>query len=398
MDDKSINLLHLRTLVRAADTGSLAKAAKRMLRAPSVVKDGIEDLEAQLQARLFERSPHGMTLTAQGQVVLRRARRILAELAVLPAILGQPPVTVHEQLYLLNARRLAIFVCLCELQHMGRVARIIGVSQPAVSAAIKALEAGTDKILFERSQRGVRPTPVALEILLPIRRTLNEAQQIRPDLAVLSGEVRGKVRIGALPLGRTRIIPQAVATVLTRHPHVQVETCEGSFEQLVSDLRAGDIDCLFGALRVDADSDLHSERLLEEDLVILARTGHPLSRATPTNEALEQARWILPRPLTPARHLIDQYFSGLGLPSPLAAVESGDMAIIRGLLARTDLLAVVSAHQFEHDLATGELQSVAAGLAGTRRPIGLITRQHCLHSPAALAFIEAVREASPPAQ
>lgn len=385
------SLLHLRTLVRVADYGTLASAAKKMLRAASVVHDGIRELERQLGVRLIERTPDKFTLTVEGRCVLIRARRILAELAVLPAMLDQPPVTVHEQLYLLNVRRLSAFVELCRLKNMGRVAKAMDISQPAVSSMVKALEAGTNKVLFERRSRGVHPTDIALAILPAIRRALNELTHIQPDLAALAGEVRGMVRIGALPLSRTRIVPEAIADLLAQHPHVQVKTSEGSFEQLQSDLRAGDLDFVLGALRLGGSNDLVSETLIEENLIVLVRSGHPFIGHSSNLESLIDQQWIMPRAMSPARLLIDRCFREVGLPVPTPAVESGDMAIIRGLLARTDMLAIVSSHQFETDIASGEVVALNVSLEQTRRAIGLMTRRQCLHTPPAAALIASIR-------
>lgn len=392
--DQTPSLLHLRTLVRVADYRTLSSAARKMLRTLSVVHEGINALEAQLGVPLFERTQGGWRLTSQGQCVLVRARRILAELAVLPAMLGQPPVTVHEQLYLLNARRLVAFVRLCRLQSMGRVARSLGISQPAISSTIKALETGTDQTLFVRSGRGVHPTEIALAILPPIRRALNELDHIFPDLAALQGTLSGKVRIGALPLGRTRLVPEAIAEVLQAHPQVQAEAFDGSFEQLQADLRAGGLDFVFGALRGVEDSELEGEPLLEDGLVVLVRAGHPLAAEVQDLRGLPDAQWIFPRPMSPARGLIEECFRQQGLPLPRPTVESGDMALIRGLLARTDWLAVVSGHQFDTDLASGELVKLPLALAHTRRSIGLLTRRNALHAPAVEALLAALRRAA----
>lgn len=388
------SLIHLRTLVRVVDHRTLSSAARKMLRTTSVVHDNIKDLERRLGVALFERAPGRWTLTPQGQCVLARARRILAELAALPAILGQPPVTVHEQLYLLNARRLLVFVRLCRLKNMGRVARSLAVSQPAISSAIRALEAGTDTALFKRSGRGVEPTEIALAILPPIRRALSELHNISPDLAAIEGVISGKVRVGALPLGRALLIPQAVAELLLQHPQIQVETCDGSFDQLEADLRNGDLDFIFGALRSTQDHELEGEALFEESLVILVRAGHPLAGRPLALSALAQAQWVLPRPSAPARRLIEDCFTQYGQPVPRAMVESGDMAIIRGLLSRTDWLAVASSQQFATDLASGELVCLQLELAHTQRAIGLLTRRNALHPPAVIALLVALKSAA----
>lgn len=390
---ESISLLHLRTLVRVADYRTLSSAARKMLRTPSVVHDGINELERQLGVPLLERVGADLNLTAAGRCVLARARRMLAELAALPAMLGQPPVTVHEQLYLLNARRLSAFVKLCHMRNMGRVAQALNVSQPAISAAVKALEAGTDKQLFVRAGRGVQPTDIALAILAPIQRALDEVGQISAELTALDGEVSGKVRLGALPLGRTRIVPQAIADMLERYPQVQTQTFEGTFEQLEAALRAGELDIVFGALRPDGDPWLEREPLFEDDLVIIARAGHPKALRPHGLNDLADAQWIFPRGQSPARHRVEACFEALGLRVPRPVVESGDMAIIRGVLARTECLAVVSSHQFEPDLASGEVVALQIELPRTRRTIGFTTRRHALHQPAVAALIAALRVA-----
>lgn len=386
------NMLHLRTLIRVADHRTLSGAARKMLRSTSVVHDGINELESQLGVALFERASVGWTPTAPGRCVLTRARRILAELALLPALLGQPPVTVHEQLYLLNARRLTAFVKVCRLRNMSQVARTMGISQPAISSAIKALESGTDQALFERSGRGLQPTEIALAILPAIRRALNELNHVCSDLAALNGALHGKVRVGALPLGRSRLIPQAIAQLIAAHPQIQVETLDGSFEQLEADLRSGDLDFIFGAMRQSLHTELEGEALFEEDLVILARAGHPLAGQVSGLADLLEARWILPRPLSPSRRLAEQCFAQQGLSLPRPAVESGDMAIIRGLLARTDWLAVVSSQQFDADLASGELMVLPIALPHTRRSIGVLTRRHAQHPPAVSAFLATLHQ------
>ncbi|MEX5683312.1 LysR family transcriptional regulator [Pseudomonas silesiensis] len=387
------HLMQIRTFIRVADHGSVSRASEVLLRAQSVVTRAVHDLEARLGVQLFERHANGMLLTPYGKCILPRARRILAELAVIPAMLGQPPVTVHEQLYLLYTRRLEIFVKLCETQHMQTVANAFGLSQPAISSALKVLESGTGKVLFERTARGLRPTRASQEILYPIRRALNELRHIDADIAALKGSLQGTVTVGALPLGRTRILPEAIVQLISNHPGVRVATNESPFNLLALELRAGDVDFVFGALRpAGYASDLHGEQLLTEEMVVLVRSGHPLAGQAVTVNDLSDAQWVLPRAGSPARLIMDAHFEHLGQKSPEPVVETGDLAIIRGILLRSDMLAVVSQHQLEHEIACGELQRLALQLHDTHRPIGLIYRTNGLHSPAAQALIEQIRE------
>jgi LysR family transcriptional regulator, regulator for genes of the gallate degradation pathway len=386
------HLMQIRAFVRVAEHGSVSKASEVLLRAQSVVTRSIRDLELRLDNPLFERHASGMLLTPYGKCILARARRVLLELESIPTLLGQPSHPFHEPLYLLNTRRLEVFVKLCETQHMQTVANAFQLTQPAISAALKVLEGGTGKILFERTARGLMPTRASNDILYPIRRALNELRHLDADIAALKGSLQGVVRVGALPLGRTRILPEAIVRLLAEHPGVQVSTNESPFNLLALELRAGDLDFVFGALRpTDYASDLHGEELLTEEMVILVRRGHPLLSRAVTTQDLVQARWILPRANSPARILLDAHFDQLGSDAPIPMVETGDLAIIRGLLMRSDMLAVVSEHQLEYEIASGEFQQLPVPLGDTGRPIGLIYRTNGLPSPTAEALIEHIR-------
>jgi LysR family transcriptional regulator of gallate degradation len=386
------SLMHVRAFVRVADHGSVSKASVALYRAQSVVTRSISELEARLDVALFERHANGMRLTDYGERLLPRARRVLAELESVPRLLSSGDKRAVEPLYLFQARRLQVFVKLCETHHMQTVASLLGLSQPAISSTIKVMENGCGQTLFERTPRGLQPTRASHEILFPIRRALNELRHIETDITALRGALQGVVHVGALPLGRTRILPEAIVRMVAEHPEIQVITNESPFDLLATELRAGDVDFIFGALRSEAyASDLTGEALLTEDMVVLARRDHPLYSKTALHDELSSAQWVLPRAGSPARKMLDECFTRFGIAPPRPVVESADMAIIRGLLLRSDMLAAVSAHQLEQEIASGELCILPLELKQTTRAIGLTYRNGCLHSPVAQAMMEMIR-------
>ncbi|CAI8827505.1 LysR family transcriptional regulator [Pseudomonas sp. IT-P258] len=386
------SLMHVRAFVRVADHGSVSRASVALFRAQSVVTRSISELEARLDVPLFERHANGMRLTDFGDRLLPRARRVLAELDSVPRLLDGADKRAVEPLYLFQTRRLQVFVKLCETRHMQTVASLLGLSQPAISSTIKVMESRCGQPLFERTPRGLQPTRASHEILFPIRRALNELRHIETDITALRGTLQGVVQVGALPLGRTRILPEAMVRMMAEHPGIQVITNESPFDLLATELRAGDVDFVFGALRPEAyASDLVGEALLTEDMVVLARRGHPLCSTAVPHDELGVARWVLPRAGSPARQMLDECFTRFGIAPPRPVVESGDMAIIRGLLLRSDMLAAVSAHQLEQEIASGELCILPLELNQTTRAIGLTYRNGCLHSPVALALMDMIR-------
>lgn len=314
--------MQVRAFIRVAELGSVSRATEVLFRAQSVVTRAIAELEARFAVPLFERHANGMRLTDYGECLLPRAQRVLAELDGVPSLLG---TAQGEPLYLFQARRLQVFVKLCETRHMQTVARHFGLSQPAVSAALKVLEGGCGQPLFVRTSRGLQPTVASRDILFPIRRALNELRLLDSDLSAMQGTLRGVVHVGALPLGRSRILPDAILRFTAQHPQVRVVTNESPFDLLATELRVGDVDFVLGALRPhDYASDLVGEPLINEEMVVLARRGHPLLHTHLTLKGVHQARWVLPRAGSPARQLLDNCFAAAGLTAPWPVVESAD--------------------------------------------------------------------------
>lgn len=388
-----LNLMQVRTFLCVVDCGSVSKASGILFRAQSAVTRAVLGLEERLGASLFERNVNGMRLTNQGAAVVPRARRVIEELMAIPPLLDKTLTGGIEPLYLFQTRRLEVFATLCETHNMPITASILGVTQPAISASIKILEQGCGFRLFERTPHGLLPTRPCLDMLVRVRRALNELRHIIDDLRALEGVIQGTVHVGALPLGRTLILPEAIVRLTIKHPQVLVVTNESPFDLLASDLRAGDVDFVFGALRPEVDgSDLYSEALLQEEMVILVRRNHPWLTTMVRPEDLAAASWVLPREATPARKLLNKFFEHIGIAVPKHSVESGDLAILRGVLMRSDMLAAVSAHQLQHEMASGDLVQLPVPLPHTTRPIGLTYRAAALQSPASHALMDEIRK------
>ncbi len=177
-----LNLAHLRAFKLVAETGSATRAAAALFRAQSAVTRSVQELESVLGEPLFERKPSGMLPTPTGRAVLERCERIMAELEELAQWSAaqqsrRRAPTEALRAYLLNTRRLQIFVALARHRHMPTAANAFGISQPAVSSAMRVLESGSGLSLFHRSPRGILLTAEGETFLLHVRRALNELRQ-----------------------------------------------------------------------------------------------------------------------------------------------------------------------------------------------------------------------------
>jgi LysR family transcriptional regulator of gallate degradation len=395
----AINLRHLRALSAVAAAGSASKAAHRMYRVPSAIAHAIAQLERAVGVPLFERRTRGMVTTAHGECVLARARRIERELdEARVQLVASGGVSAKQDVQstfssILNGRRLAVLASLTERRNMAVVAREFDITQPAVSLTVKALETDLGVALFERTARGLTPTTAGEIVAFHCRRALSEIRQILPDLAAIDNRLQGSITVGALPLGRTQILPTAIASLLRQHPHLHVATVESPYDVLATSLRSGDVDFILGALRGPArTSDLVEEPLFEDRISIIARAGHPLARRRSVSVgALQRCTWALSRQGAPSRELFERAFAERGQTPPVPAVETGDLAVLRGLLLESDMLTAISAHQLHYELRDGSLVVLGFPLEGTLREIGLSQRADALPSPGARALMDEIR-------
>ncbi|NML43283.1 LysR family transcriptional regulator [Ramlibacter sp. G-1-2-2] len=390
-------LRHLRTVNAVAAGGGVRASSETLLRAASAVSRSIALLEQASALPLFERKGRGMVPTAAGALLQRRYAAIAAELSAVEAEAAAAasrsdplPATAIDVLF--DERRLMAASLLADLNHMPTVARRLGVTQPAVSAAVARLEGALRQKLFLRTARGLLPTDLGARWVLRFDRALAELRYLQDDLAALRGQVQGVVSVGALPMARTRLLPRAIAAVRASHAQLRIHSIESPYEQLCADLLRGRIDFIIGALRPLVDEALRNESLFVEDLGIIAAASHPLQRKRRLSLAdVRGESWVLSRPGTPLRADLDAYFARHGEPAPVPAVETGDLAMVRGMLLDGGMVTVLSTHQLRYELEAGQVRVLPIALDGLRREIGITTRRGAQLPPGAEALLGEIR-------
>jgi len=391
---------HLKAFAAVCHEGSMKRAGESLRRSRSAVSYSIEELERDVGGKLFERHERGMLPTEIGTVLLRRVEGAFAEMGRARQMLED--MAEVQGVKLLNApifalsvgkRRLDVLLAFAELRHMGAVAARLGISQPAVSLAVHDLDVSTGLPLFQRADGVMRLTAAGEALLLHLKRALAELRHAGAEIAMLGGKIEGRVTVGALPFGGALILPVSIARLLAKYPNLHIATVEGSFENLAAGLWCGDIDLLVGALQpVGQYTTLVSEKLFDDWIAIIARSGHPLAqRPGVTLRDVLDARWVLPGEGTPTRSALTAVLDADGLPHPRVTVETSDPATIRGLLLESDLVTAAAQRIFHHDIQTGALVRLPLVSGAVHRSIGIFRRAPERSSPGACLLMEELR-------
>ncbi|MDG3041806.1 LysR family transcriptional regulator [Roseicyclus marinus] len=384
---KSRNLRHFRVFLAVADLGTPTAAAARCRVSQPAVTQALSRLEAQAGGPLFDRTRRGFFLTSRGSVLAPRLRRGLDRL---DAALAQ----VAPRLILTATMpQLQALIAMVEAQNFTLAARTLGLAQPTVHRAITQIEREAGRPLFDRSAFGVVATRPCRDLAQAARLAFAEFGQAEAELADHDGREVGQIVIGALPLARSVVLPEAIVAFRARRPKTGVTVLDGLYDEMLTGLRRGEIDLIVGALREPQPiDDVVQEALFEDHLTILARPGHPLcglGQITP--DVLAAQGWAVPRRGTPARAQFEDLFTARGLPVPDSIVECGSILLMRELLCQSDLLGCISEQQAAAERRNGLLVTMHTGIDWPGRRIGMTYRRDWVPTPAQTLLMQELR-------
>lgn len=392
----TLNLQHLNAVLQVANLGSITRASERVHRSQSALTMAIRKIEGTIGALLFERHATGMSVTDAGRILASRIERAFNCLEngvqSLPARNGRHSRPVLSRA--VTSTQLRALVAIVQQGGFSPAARLLGRSQPSVHRAARDLETVLDTPLFRVGSAGVaEPTREAWALARFASLAFQEIEQGLEEIANLRGRVGGRLRVASLPLARAEFLPESIDQILGTYPDLRVSIVDGPYDELLNELRMGQVDLILGALRSPKPAaDVHQELLFEDPLSIVVRSGHPLlDRHRVKVGDLAKLAWVMPRAGTPAREHIASYFARSGVIAPSRIVECSSLVTTRGLLLNSDRAALLSFGQVRIEVERGLLAVLKRDLPGTRRPIGLTTRLGWKPTPIQAEYVRLLR-------
>lgn len=345
---------------------------------------GLAKVEQQFDVSLFVREPDGMRPTREGELVIARIEAAMAHLTTGMRSLPRGRRGFERAENLLTGTQLRALLSLADGGSFLGGARATGASQPALHRAIRELEGVCGVALAQRQGQRVGLTAAGTKLARHVRLAGAELAAARQELTTPEGA--GRITVGAMPLCRARLLPQAIAGMMRSTPGFCFDVAEGSYAELVDPLREGRIDLMIGALREPCPLDLMQKLLFVDRLAVVGRQEHPLARKdTVSISDLAAFPWIIGRSGTPLRRHWDAL---LGASSPEARIECGSVMTIRGVLLETNFLTLLSPDQIALELESGLLKTLSVELPSAERTIGVITRSGWRPTPLQRRFLE----------
>jgi LysR family pca operon transcriptional activator len=296
----------------------------------------------------------------------------------------------------LTLRHLRTFIEVARQGGVGRAARTLHVTQPAVTQAVRELEEILAVALFHREGRRIRLTGAG-EIFLRHAGTAMSA--IRQGIESVTADDGGPpIRVGALPTVSARIMPAAVAALLREQSAPRLQIVTGANAVLLGQLRDGSLDLVVGRLaEPEAMVGFFFEHLYSEPVVFVVRPGHPLLAAgTDVLARLGEFPLLMPPADSIIRPSIERFFIVRGLARPLAKLETVSDSFGRAFVQAGDAIWVISEGVVANDLADGALAALPLDTGDTRGPVGLTMRTDTRPRPGFESAVLAIRTAAQP--
>lgn len=239
----------------------------------------------------------------------------------------------------LDLNLLLVFQHLLEQRNISAVARLMGLSQPAASNALRRLRQAFGDDLFVRTAQGMQPTPLAERLAEPVGEALALlthmlAERVDFDPAASSR----RFRIAMSDVGEIHFMPTLMQRCAQLAPHVRIDSVRLTGAQLRREMESGRVDLAIGA-HDDMGAGLFQRMLFRQGYLTLYRRGHPRVRASMTRKAFAAESHLIVSHAAPYGQ-INQALerAGVVLDRHCSVPHFGAVPYI---VASTDLLATV---------------------------------------------------------
>jgi DNA-binding transcriptional LysR family regulator len=270
----------------------------------------------------------------------------------------------------MDTRQLAAFCAVVEKRSFSQAAERLGVTQPAVSLQVRALEDRLGQRLIDRSGRRVEPTEAGLRVYRNAQRLLQLEQQLIEDVAGgEEAELGGTLAIGASTGPGAHLVPLLLCEFQRRHPHVRIALSIFDTHAVIDKVAERELELgVVGALR--RHRSLTFDPLVSDEIVLAVPPGHPGAGGKLTLEQLREEELISMQEGAGVRQVIEQELRRAGLPARdlEPRLELGLQESVKSAVAAGYGVAFISRTAIEGELAAGTLAVARVqGLEPTRQ-------------------------------
>ena len=293
----------------------------------------------------------------------------------------------------MDTRQLAAFCAVVERRSFSQAAERLGVTQPAVSLQVRALEKRLGTQLLDRSGRRVEPTEAGMRLYRGAQRLLTLEEQILDEIAGEGeGELTGELRLGASTGPAAIVVPLLLCEFQREHPEVRIALSVSDTQSVVERVAARELELgIVGAAR--RHRAVRFEPFFDDEVVLACPPGHPFAGRTVTLDELRAESLIVMREGAGVRQIVEDELRAVGsrLRDLDVRLELGLQESVRSAVQAVYGVTFISRSAIEPELAAGTLAVARVKGLEAKREIALARTVGRTPTRVADAFVEFAR-------
>jgi DNA-binding transcriptional LysR family regulator len=290
----------------------------------------------------------------------------------------------------MDTRQLAAFCAVVERRSFSQAAERLGVTQPAVSLQVRALEKRLGTQLLDRSGRRVEPTEAGLRLYRGAQRLLALEEQVIAEVGLEGGEeLAGTFELGASTGPGGIVVAQLLCEFAERHPGLRVTLWVFDTQTIVERVAARELELgVVGAAR--RHRGVVFEPFFRDPVVLVCPPGHRFAGRTISLDELREGNLIAMQEGAGVRQLLEDELrrSGSRLRDIGVRLELGLQESVLSAVRAGYGVTFISRRSVEADLASGTLAEARVEGLELERDVFVVRATGRVETRAARAFLE----------
>jgi DNA-binding transcriptional LysR family regulator len=293
----------------------------------------------------------------------------------------------------MDTRQLQAFCAVVEKKSFSQAAELLGVTQPAVSLQVRALEERVGQTLLDRSGRRVELTEAGRRLYRSAQRMLALEEQLMEEVAADDGRLAGTLAIGASTGPGAHLVPLLLCEFQREHPDLHVALSIWDTQTVIDRVSDRQLEVgVVGALR--RHRSLEFEPLVHDQIVLAVPPGHPAAGGTISVDDLRKETLIVMQEGAGVRQVVEEELrrAGLRLRGVEPKLELGLQESVKSAVAGAYGVSFISKTAIEGELAAGRLAAAQVEGIEPARQIYLVRARSRSMTRAAEAFVAFAKE------
>jgi DNA-binding transcriptional LysR family regulator len=297
----------------------------------------------------------------------------------------------------LSLHDLRVLMSVIQAGSMGKAARHLATSQPAISRSIAELESALGVRLLDRTPQGIEPTEYGRALLRRGMSVFDELTQGIKDIRFIADPTSGELRIGASIAIAAGFVSTVVNRLHLRFPGLSFHVLSTDTATASRALLDRQVDvAVVHVIEPLPEELLDAETLLHDPHVVVAGTQNPLlrRRGLKLGDLMDEP-WSLPISDSPYGSVVLDAFRAQGLQAPRTAVSS-TLPVRSAMLSTGRFLSMVPRVVLQFPTKGQAFKALKIELPTTIRPLALVTLKNRTLNPVAQLFMEWARQTAKP--